>query len=170
MGPSQSPPSPWSIASLVLFAFALLVLAAMWFGLPHKVGGEDPGSAAGLLFVIIVGLLTASAATVLGILTGWVGVTRSSSRLEFAWAGLALNGALTFLAAVIATWGFLAILIFMVALLYAAWRFVKRLIGQPWPVSLPTGFWPGWLTGCSCAVVVCTGLYALWRSWLGPTP
>ena len=51
MGPSQSPPSLWSTASLVLFAFALFILAAMWFTLPHEAGGEDPGAGAALLFV-----------------------------------------------------------------------------------------------------------------------
>ena len=160
---ATSRPSAWSIGSLVFFALAILILLTLVSLLPHQVGGDDPAAGAALLFLIAVGLCAASSCTVLGTIFGWVAVRRSRGSLEVAWVGLALNGALCFLGAVVATAGLLAFPIFFLGVCYAVWVLLKSLAGRRPTGRVPAGFWTGWSVGCCCAMIVSAVIYALVR-------
>lgn len=92
-GPNRS---QWSIASLALLVLAILFIVGT-IGLMSSQRGANPAAAAGRIFVGIVGCLVAESCTVLGVISGWIGVRRSSSAMGLPRAALALNTALCIL-------------------------------------------------------------------------
>ena len=87
--------SVWSVISLVFFALAAGVILLAIVLVPHRAVG--PADAAALTFLVFVSLAAEFACTLLGVITGWVGVRRSHGYPTWSRAGLALNCALLLL-------------------------------------------------------------------------
>jgi hypothetical protein len=161
--------SAWSIISLVLFALAIAVLLVAFLLVPHHAVG--PADAAALMFLGFVCVAAELACTVLGMITGLVGVRRSRGYPEWPWAGLALNGAVFQLQLVLpsvmlavsaprATW-VVAAVILIVGIVFAALIYGREFVGRTRrpndPVSSGWGLWWVWCLGVACAtgVMVC---------------
>jgi hypothetical protein len=94
-GPSRSL-SVWSVISLVLLALPLFApFLLVVFLQDLRAGG--PAAGAVLAFILFVCLGAEFGCTLLGVITGWVGVRRSRGYPELPWAGLAIHSALLLL-------------------------------------------------------------------------
>jgi hypothetical protein len=161
--------SAWSIISLVLFALAILVMLAALVFMPHRATG--PADAAALTLLLFVCLAGEFGCTVLGVITGWIGVRRSRGYPEWPWAGLALNSALLLLQLVLpivlllgseagAKWIVVSMIVIVGTVFAALARtrdFVRR--RKPMSDSVSSGWrlWWMWCLGVACgtAVMVC---------------
>jgi hypothetical protein len=122
-------------------------------------------------------ILTFRVATVLGVITGWVGVRRSRGYPELPWAGLALNSALLLFQLTMplvllavsepgANWG-VAPMIAIVATVFAALAGAREFVMRAKPMNdpAPSGWrlWWVWVLGVACGTGVMGCILGLLR-------
>jgi hypothetical protein len=161
--------SVWSLISLILFALAILgLLLPLIFRQDLAVLRADDPSTVAVVFLIFVFLGAEFACTLLGVITGWVGVRRSRGYPELPWAGLALNSALLLLELVLPIVCLLAadpgikwvvaIMIVIVWAMFAALIGARDLIARAKQTnnSLSSGWplWWVWFLGVACGTAV----------------
>jgi hypothetical protein len=166
--------SVWSVISLVLLALALCAPALLLVLLPHH-PADDPALGAEIALLVFVCLGALFGCTVLGVITGWVGVRRSRGYPELPWAGLALNSALLLLQLLLpllilavsepgANW-VVAPMIVMVGIVFAALAGVREFVGRAKRVNnpVPSGWrlWWVWFLGVGCGVGAMMGILSL---------
>jgi hypothetical protein len=159
--------SAWSVISLVLFVPALFAPLLLLVSLPHH-SASGPAEGAEVAFLLFVCLGAGFGSTVLGVLTGWVGVRRSRGYPEWPWAGLALHGALLLLQLVLwivllpgseagAKW-IVVLMIIIVGTVFAALvgarEFVARAKRTNDAISSSWRLWWMWVLGLACGTGV----------------
>jgi hypothetical protein len=158
--------SACSVISLVLFALAIIVLLLAFVFVPRRAVGPADGAA--LAFLLFVSLTAEFACTVLGVITGWVGIRRSRDYPELPWAGLALNSALLLLQIILpivlvpgseAGAGWVVVpMIIIVGAVFAALVGAREFVGRAKRMNdpVPSGGrpWLEWFLGVACGTAV----------------